>query len=248
MIPPTELIQAKTIPEAYGKIINFVMKKGMVIGTQYQNRSKDACIVIEITHPFINPMLHPDFPTKELHLAEYIKQWERIYDWKKQGFAYTYIDRLSHYPSTPNYANEEKARYYSHSQIEFINCGFIDQLAKLRYELSTGVTSRRMQAITWVPDRDLFIKEDQPCLQRIFVRILNPGEVEVHSEWRSRDLFAAWNSNVIGLLTMIKKELLEPNNLKLVKYVEFINAAHIYEADWEAANKVHQYASDPTLK
>ena len=92
------------------------------------------------------------------------------------------------------------------------------------------------------------MKEDQPCLQRISVRILNPGEVEVHSEWRSRDLYSAWNSNAIGLLTMIKKELLEPNNLKLIKYVEFIDYAHIYEADWEAANKVHQYASDPSLR
>jgi thymidylate synthase len=245
--PPTVIIEAKTLPEAYGKLIHTCMRDGMTIKTQYGPPSKDMCAVVEITHPFVLPMLHPDFPTKDMHLAEYIKQWERSYDWKKQGFEYTYVDRLTHYPCTPNYADVKLKEYYSQCLINFMDSGLIDQLAALRYQLSTGVTSRRFQMITWIPDRDLFVKEDQPCLQRLWLRILNQGEVELHTEWRSRDLYAAWNSNVIGLLTMIKKELLEPNNLKLVKYVEFINAAHIYETDWQDAEKVHQYASNPQL-
>lgn len=245
-IPPTELIQAKTLSEAWGKAVNFVNKNGMIIGTQYGNRSKDACVTIEITHPFNEPMLHPDFPTKDLHLKEYLKQWKRGYDWKK--FEYTYMNRLTSYPCTPNYEDEYLQKYYSNCQVEFLENGLIDQLAKLKYELSKGITSRRMQAITWIPDRDLFIKEDMPCLQRIWIRILNPGEVELHTEWRSRDLYAAWNSNVIGLLTMIKKELLDPNHLKLVKYVDFCNSLHIYESNWDEASKVRQFAPNPTLR
>ncbi len=65
--------------------------------------------------------------------------------------------------------------------------------------------------------------------------------------WRSRDLFAAWNSNMVGLLTMVKKEVFEPNNLNLVKVVDFCNSLHIYEADWEAASKVKPLPKSPQM-
>lgn len=63
----------------------------------------------------------------------------------------------------------------------------------------------------------------------------------------SRDLYAAWNSNMVGLLTMIKREVLEPNNLKLVKVVDFCNSMHIYEADWESASKVKLLPKSPQM-
>ena len=65
--------------------------------------------------------------------------------------------------------------------------------------------------------------------------------------WRSRDLFAAWNSNMVGLLTMIRREVLDPNNLKLVKVVDFCNSLHIYEADWEEASKVKPLPKSPQM-
>jgi len=197
----------------------------MEIRTEYGPMSKDICSVIEIREPYAEPMLHPQFPTKELHVKEYLKQWERDYDWKKQGFEYNYMDRLINYPSRDKN---------------------VDQLKAIRDLLPQGV-SRRRQAITWIPERDLFVKEDQPCLQRLWVRALGDGNAEMHCMWRSRDLFAAWNSNMVGLLTMIKREVLEPNDLKLVKVVDFCNSMHIYEADWEAASKVKPLPKSPQM-
>ncbi len=223
--PPTNLIQAVGLADAWAQAVNFVIKHGMEIKTEYGPMSKDICSVIEIREPYLEPMLHPQFPTKELHVKEYLKQWERGYDWKKQGFEYNYMDRLINYPSR----NKD-----------------VDQLKAIRDLLPQGV-SRRRQAITWIPERDLFVKEDQPCLQRLWVRPLGEGNAEMHCMWRSRDLYAAWNSNMIGLLTMIKREVLEPNNLKLVKVVDFCNALHIYEADWEDAAKVKQLPKSPQM-
>jgi thymidylate synthase len=65
--------------------------------------------------------------------------------------------------------------------------------------------------------------------------------------WRSRDLFAAWNSNMVGLLTMMKREVFEPNNYKLVKVVDFCNSLHIYEADWETAASVKPIPKSPQM-
>lgn len=223
--PPTNLIQATGLADAWAQAVNFVMKNGMLIKTEYGPMSRDICSVIEIREPYIEPMLHPQFPTKEMHVKEYLKQWERGYDWKKQGFEYNYMDRLINYPSR----GED-----------------VDQLKAIRDLLPQGV-SRRRQAITWIPERDLFVKEDQPCLQRLWVRAIGDGNAEMHCMWRSRDLFAAWNSNMVGLVTMIKREVIEPNNLKLIKVVDFCNSLHIYEADWEAASKVKPLPRSPQM-
>lgn len=223
--PPTNLIQASGLADAWAQAVNFVMKHGMEIKTEYGPMSKDICSVIEIREPFAEPMLHPQFPTKELHVKEYLRQWERDYDWKKQGFEYNYMDRLINYPSRGK---------------------DVDQLKAIKELLPQGV-SRRRQAITWIPERDLFVKEDQPCLQRLWVRVIGDGNAEMHCMWRSRDLFAAWNSNMVGLVTMIKREVLEPNNLKLIKVVDFCNSLHIYEADWEAASKVKPLPKSPQM-
>lgn len=223
--PPTNLIQAVGLADAWAQAVNFVMKNGMEIKTEYGPLSKDICSVIEIREPYAEPMLHPQFPTKEMHVKEYLKQWERDYDWKKQGFEYNYMDRLINYPSR----NKD-----------------VDQLKAIKELLPQGV-SRRRQAITWIPERDLFVKEDQPCLQRLWVRDIGDGNAEMHCMWRSRDLYAAWNSNMVGLLTMIKREVLEPNNLNLVKVVDFCNSLHIYEADWESASKVKPLPKSPQM-
>ena len=223
--PPTNLIQAYGLADAWAQAVNFVMKNGMEIKTEYGPMSRDICSVIEIREPFAEPMLHPQFPTKELHVKEYLRQWERDYDWKKQGFEYNYMDRLINYPSRGR---------------------DVDQLKAIKDLLPRGV-SRRRQAITWIPERDLFVTEDQPCLQRIWVRAIGDGNAEMHCMWRSRDLFAAWNSNMVGLVTMVKREVLEPNNLKLAKVVDFCNSLHIYEADWEAASKVRPLPKSPQM-
>jgi len=223
--PPTNLIFAVGLADAWAQAVNYVMKNGMELITEYGPMSKDICSVIEIREPFAEPMLHPQFPTKDLHVKEYLKQWERDYDWKKQGFEYNYMDRLINYPSR----NKD-----------------VDQLKAIKELLPQGV-SRRRQAITWIPERDLFVREDQPCLQRLWVRALGDGNAEMHCMWRSRDLYAAWNSNMVGLLTMIKREVLEPNNLKLIKVADFCNSLHIYEADWDAASKVKPLPKSPQM-
>ncbi len=214
--PPTIHIKARTLAEAWAKAVKKVMREGIVISTEYGPLSRDVCSLIEVTHPQEEPMLHPQFPTKQKHLQGYLKQWERDYDWKAQGFEYNYLDRLTH----P-----------------------LDQLQAIRELLPQGV-SRRRQAITWIPRVDLK-SEHPPCLQRIWLRNLGDSQVEVHCTWRSRDLYSAWNTNLIGIIRMLEREILKPNNLKLARLVDFCNSLHIYEADWPDAEKVKPIGVNP---
>lgn len=229
-IPPNIFIEGYTLADAWAKAVKEVMKNGVILPTEYGPKSKDVCSTIVVKYPYTEPILHSQFPTKEGHLLEYIKQFNRDYDWEKQGFKYTYMDRLTKYCIDNPYQD---------------NVETIDQLKIMQEQLKKPI-SRRVQVITWEPEIDMS-DDEPPCLQRIWMRKLSDSTVEMHCDWRSRDLFAAWNSNYVAILAMIEKEILVPLNLKLVKLVDFCDSLHIYEGNWEEANEVKPAIVNPML-
>jgi thymidylate synthase len=214
--PPNIEIEEDNFKRAWAKLVLKIMQKGMELPTEYKNMSKDACTRVTLTgraiDQILNKDLHPHEPFGRTRIKEYLQQYTREYDWMAQGFEYTYMERFINYPPG------------------------IDQLAVLREKLKDGIT-RRAQIITWVPERDLNT-EHPPCLQRIWIRPLSGKTCEVHLSWRSRDAYGAWSSNLCGIIDMLYREVLAPNNLKIVKLVDFCSSAHIYDSDWEAANRV----------
>ncbi len=266
-IPPTEHIVANGLPDAYYKLVSTCLKEGAIKKRFYGKpvNTYDIISLTEINYPMLTPMIHPDFPTKQLHQAEYNKQWNRDYDWKKQGFEYNYMDRLIKYPPVDmNMDREFGSRYY---RIGSQNLVSIDQLEVIRENITKRIAkggdclvSNRDQAITWIPDRDMFVSEDQPCMQRIQFFVYEfpyntldrevrqfKGKAEFHVEWRSRDGFAAWNSNMEALIKMLIKEIFEPNNLELIRVIDICNSFHIYEGDWESAKSVKPAVLPPNL-
>jgi len=276
--PTIKNVNAIGFADAWSKLVKTCMDEG-ALKKRFYGKPVNTYDIISLTeikhplHPFAQPMLHPQFPTKELHCAEYEKQWERTYDWKKQGFEYNYMDRLINYPPVDSQDDNVLINYYNkRCLIEYERWAskneFIDQLKVIRENIAKRIekggdclVSNRDQAITWIPDRDLFVPEDQPCLQRLqffvyeypygILRLheseLVKGKAEFHAMWRSRDGFTAWNSNMIGLTKMLNKEIFEPNNLELIKVVDFCNSFHIYESDWEEAYKVKPAVVNPML-
>lgn len=252
-IPPTVLIVANGFPDAWYKAVKECINNGAFIKREYGKpvNTKDIISLITVNEPLQEPMLHTSFPTKELHLNEYVKQFERGYDWKRQGFEYSYIDRLVNYPTTDVCSRDDG--YFKVERKPYTKT--IDQIKIIRDKISDRIkkggeclVSNRDQAITWVPERDLFVKEDQPCLQRVqfFIYsfptiegdIIIPGKGEFHVSWRSRDLYAAWNSNMVALTKFFDKEIFSPNNIKIIRCVDFCSSLHIYQGDLESANKV----------
>ncbi len=271
--PPTKHITATGFADAYYKLLSTCLKEGAIKKRFYGKpvNTYDIVSLTEINKPLLEPMLHPNFPTKELHLKEYEKQWNRDYDWIKQGFEYNYMNRLIKYPISHENAaytnNSYLDDYYRHSP----EVPTIDQLKVIRENIAKRIekggeclVSNRDQVITWVPDRDMFVSEDQPCMQRIQffiyeypilgkensqskIKLYKKGKAEFHVSWRSRDGYAAWNSNMIGLTKMLNKEIFEPNNLELIRVIDFCNSFHIYEGDWESASKVKPVQINPQM-
>jgi thymidylate synthase len=58
------------------------------------------------------------------------------------------------------------------------------------------------------------------------MRIKN-GKLIMHTSWRSRDLFRAWEANVNGMIH-IQKYVAEQLNVEIGHYLDFNNSLHIY--------------------
>jgi len=228
LFPPNYFAEEKDFSLAWQNAVRFCLKEGMIIPTEYGNKSKDICSTIVLSgsaiHHIKRRILHPKFPTSVKHLGEYVKQFTPEFD--ASVFEYTYYDRLTKYPVAGNIVTYE-----------------MNQLENIKENLRN---SRRNQAITWVPQIDLE-SDEPPCLQRIWIRVLqkpdmqnyiySKGMVEVHFDWRSRDLFSAWMSNLVGLVFMVYNEILG-DDYEIVKLVDYVDAMHIYETDWQQAGNV----------
>ena len=213
-------------PTAYENAVRFCLQNGYKINTEYNQESLDMCSRITLSGRAINQIknrqLHKKFPTKGKHLQEYIRQFTPDFDVSK--FEYTYYDRLTNY--LPN-------KFY----------GGLNQLKIIKNNLRN---SRRLQMITWIPDIDLS-SEHPPCLQSIQLRVLqdpdmdnhvfSKGRVEVFLNWRSRDLYSAWMSNIIGIVFMTYNEILD-DKYEIVRLTDYTTMMHIYENDWGAARLI----------
>ena len=232
--PPNVEIDESNFPNAWAKLVMKIMQAGMIVPTEYGNYAKDVCSRVTLSGKALQQIasvkMHKRDPFGEVRTKEYLKQFTSDYDWEDQGFEYTYYDRLTHYRTgspivtCPNCKSEV-----------FVASG-INQLHALRDNLTGGVT-RRAQAITWRPKEDTF-SQHPPCLQRIWIRPLTDETCEVHLMWRSRDAYGAWASNLCGIVRMIHREVLDGSDFEIVKLVDVCNSAHVYDYDWDAANKV----------
>lgn len=233
--PPNFTLESKNFLEAWETAVRFCMENGYVDGSDTGFKTKDMCSFIVLTGRAIQQIklrqLHSGFPTKGLHLQEYINQFTDDFDVKSSEFIYTYFHRLSQYPTTVDYS-------------DLVLKDTINQLHIMKQNLRIG--SRRNQAITWIPIEDIDSPEP-PCLQRVWIRVLEEpdyehgikkkGQVELHITWRSRDMFSAWMSNIIGIVFMVYNEVLG-DDYEIVKLVDFVDSAHINENDWESAGRV----------
>ena len=227
LFPPDYNAEETDFAQSWENAVRFCLKHGYKTNTEYCQESLDICSKITLSGRAIqqikNRELHKKFPTKGKHLQEYIKQYTP--EFNADIFEYTYYKRLTKYPELSAQSKER------------------NQLKEIKDNLRN---SRRLQAITWVPDWDIE-SDDPPCLQRLWIRVLEEpdyefgikkkGMVEFHLMWRSRDLYTAWPVNIIAMVFLTYNEILR-HDYEIVKLVDFVNSAHINENDWDAARLI----------
>ena len=223
-MPPTILIKEDNFHNAWVRMVRYVLRFGLkiTIGDVTELKPiKDVCGVFSLTGNAIKQIedheLHPQFPFQLIdpyceeftraYLSEYIEKPDN------EKFEYLYFELLAMYERDID-------------QIELLR-------KRLAIQIDTNIASNRDQAITWQPSKDIG-NSSPPCLQSIWIRHLGDKNVEVHLSWRSRDLYTAWQVNIIAIIDMLNREVIHPNNCRIVKLVDYIDSLHIYKSDGEA--------------
>ena len=238
-------IEAKSIPEAHYSAMKEVIENGMELRTQYDRKNskgefidppgRDANVAIRIEDPFAEPR----FPVSSwCERGKYIAEllgakdhlvvpYGKLKSMIKEGaefsatnWPYAYHQRLASYPTED---------------------GTIDQLEIILDKLTKDPISRRAVAITPLPQIDLYMAEDQPCLREIALRAMDDSKeglvLNMNAYWRSRDLFKAWPDNMIGVSNLhrqLAERLSEKTgkNVSVGPYTELCSSLHIYGQDF----------------
>jgi thymidylate synthase len=226
-------IEERNFHNAWAKAIHAVLSAGtdLVIGGGDERKPiKDACMLISMTGNAIKQIeareLHPQYPFRRIE--EYCKEFTRAFldEYRskplKEQFSYLYFERLTHYESSSGHTSSD--------QITLLKEALADQIKQ-------DITSNRSQAITWYVPFDIN-RSSPPCLQRIQIRYIPEDKVDVHLTWRSRDLFTAWQSNIVCIIEMLNREVIKPNNCQIARIIDYSDSLHIYTRDIEDAKKV----------
>lgn len=269
MADPLVIVEKQSFARAWQVACEEVMKNGeeFIFGGKIKGKNqieKKTAKELEVTiklegnalREAIAGMLHSSFPTKEKHKAVYIAEWDRGYDWKKQGFDYNYENRCEAYIGF--FVDIESYEDMGWREKRMFKEIIIDQwklaLEDLINQIDTGVQSNRNVITIGNPSIDRFeIPDSPPCLREIWLRWDRKNGVDIKTTWRSRDLYGALMTNIIALLSAVIREIIVPLTIKYGKtykissYSDNSKSLHIYKGDWNDALKIEKVRISPQI-
>jgi thymidylate synthase len=240
---PVLHVEADCIARAWEESLVLLYKCGCDIKTQYDKPddppSKDATMIITITDPLKEPMIHKDFPGGPEELQEYVMEVcegikdHLVRDTRDPGdtrWEYTYHQRLFAY-QVPTFRP-------------------FDQIETLCRKLAQTPHTRRAQAVTWMvwEDNDCY---DPACMQSIWCRIVEESksrEVEksrrealdsstprlcMNVRFRSNDAYKAAFMNIFALVQLQQKianrvSELSGRSVRVGRYCHLADSYHLY--------------------
>ena len=257
---PLFQIEARSIPEAYYEALRAVHFGGHTLRTQYDRRDpdgtyidppgKDAKVAIRIREPFAQPRFPAlSYCERGKYIAEFLGAKDHLVvpyrelvekvrageEFEATQWPYCYHQRLTAYPRADGTV--------------------IDQLDLILDKLAKDPITRRGIATTRVPEIDLFMAADMPCLGEVQLRAIedNKGRLllNLHAVWRSRDLYKAWGDNLIGI-TNLQARLAARLAAKMGRevlvgpYSEANGSLHIYGQDYKSKGMDRFFSRFPT--
>ena len=221
------------IARAWENSLVELYSNGCAMSTQYDKPgdppSRDATMILIITDPLSEPMLHKDFPGGPEELQEYVMEViegikdhlvRRADDPQDTRWEYTYHQRLFRYdPPGGMPANQ------------------IETIAR---KLADAPHTRRAQAVTWKvwEDNDCY---DPPCLQSIWCRIIEQDGQPVLSmnvRFRSNDAYKAAFMNIFALV-QLQSHIAQTvagmigREVTVGRYCHLADSYHIYGSNLE---------------
>ncbi len=261
---PTLYVEGEGVADTFYKALKAIHKNGLEIRTQYDRRnpdgsyidppSRDARTMVRVENLFAEPRFPKvcwsewgKYIAEMLGAKDYLvmphkELLERVHsgneEFEAKEWPYGYHQRLTAYPMSDG---------TKINQLEMV----IDKLAK-------DPITRRAVAMTGVPEIDLFMKADMPCLRELQFRAIEDEEgklvVNTFARWRSRAMYTAWPDNVIGMRNLLQFEvvpLLEEKTGKEVvlgPYSEENGSLHIYGQEYSEKGADKFFEVNPTLE
>jgi hypothetical protein len=259
---PVFHVEAGSIPEAYYGALKAVHFGGHTMRTQYDRKDsegnfidppgKDARVTIRIRDPFAQPRYPAlsycergkyiaEFLGAKDHLvvpyAELLRRVRQGEEFEATEWPYCYHQRLAAYPRSDGTTMD---------QLEMI----LDKLAK-------DPITRRAVATTRVPEIDLFMVSDMPCLGEVQLRSIQDAQgrlvLNMHTMWRSRDLFKAWGDNLIGITNLqarlaVRLAAKTGREVLVGPYSESNGSLHIYGQDYKSKGMDKFFTRFPTCE
>jgi len=217
MVPSLVIyVRARILPEAWEASLVKLSEVGKVVYTEYNEKSIDAPAVIVVEEPFTEPRIHlKGIVAGSLKgLLDYVDEVIKgIHDNLVDKVGYTYHERLFTY--------------------RLPNGEVINQIQKVIEKLRKTSYTRRAQAITWQPWKDLET-EHPPCLQRIWFRVID-GKLVMHVHMRSNDALKAAYMNMYAF-TELQKYVASKVGAEVGYYLHIADSYHVYEKDWKWFN------------
>ncbi|MEM3046630.1 MAG: thymidylate synthase, partial [Candidatus Bathyarchaeia archaeon] len=177
--PPVIVVSGRSLADTWERAVLEVWSTGLEVPTEYGEKAKEATLLMTVEEPFTEPRVHRGDVVAAMGTRSYVEEvLEGTLDrYVQEGkLPYTYHERLYSYRTDGT---------------------VLDQIEQVRGKLRSTPFTRRAQAITWQPAKDLFI-DSPPCLQRVWFKIYDRSLV-LETEWRSRDLFRAAHMNMLAL-------------------------------------------------
>ncbi|MFH0808638.1 MAG: thymidylate synthase [archaeon] len=228
---PVLSARGESIPEAWENSILELHENGQWYkrgDPQDNEKQVDASMLITIENPDADLFMHKymtcgieDLVDYEMEIHGVRDSWEKDHSNPEDNkWDYTYHGRLTSYPTSTRP---------------------IDQLRFMINRLSERPFSRRVNAITWVPEIDTLAK-DTPCLQRIGLLITPDAKdpqinrLNMTYNFRSRNAMIAAPMNIIGFYALqctIRNAIREKTEMKLEngRIVDFTDSYHVSTRD-----------------
>ena len=225
---PVLYVESDCIARAWEESLIELHRRGCDIRTQYDKLddppSKDSTMILTISNPLSEPMIHKDFPGGPQELQEYVMEvCEGIKD---------HLVRNREDPTDTRWEYTYHQRLFAY---EVPGLKPFDQIDTVCRKLAEVPYTRRAQAVTWKvwEDNDCY---DPACLQSLWCRIIEEnGEwiLSLNARFRSNDAYKAAFMNIFALVQLQKAiaeriSRLSDRTVRVGRYCHMADSYHLY--------------------
>lgn len=226
---PQLFVRGDLLPEVWEKSLELLFANGIKFYKEsYRYEEKrigiiEASVTMVVRRPLEEPMIHLG--------CEGLRNLGSYVDEVLSGTKDDYVRR-----GVWDYTYHQLLRAYKP-----VSSAEIDQVDYIVRKLDEVPFSNRAQGTTWMPWKHPNVG-GPPCMQRIWCKVID-GELEMHTDWRSRDAYNAAFMNMYAMVHL-QKAIADRLRVEVGQYVDRSDSYHVYQYNIDAAKRFLETCED----